>query len=560
MATGIQTGMRTGSGPLAAGRGPMGKPPGGGGLGKVTAFWGGLSPKMRTMIMGLVAVVVLGGLAYLAISSSNAPQPLYAYKLNEEDARDISLLLQEKGIYNQIPVTNDNVLVRPADKSRALLHVGAAGLPHHPVLTPWNDTSAGAFSTETETEKKARMQRQLEGELTEALRQMEGVADAYVKLVVPETSYFQDDSGSQAKAMVMLKLEPNHQVSRDQVMTIVNLVSHSVPQLKPENVAVLNTEKQDLTANLPTANNPVAATGSQLEYQMAYEKGTREKVQRMLDSVLGPNRAVVELSAEFDWSQMEQTREVVGGPADGGSVVTAVREQEEVYNKQQGQDGEQGAQMSGGTEGSGKAGGYRQVKREKAVATNKSTTHTVVTTPRRKRVTCSVAVDNLKPDQIEKIAGLVQDAIGADPAQGDSVTVRSMPFARNEMNELTSSMIEQMNQGAAPRAPRANPLGSPQMMAAMMFLPALLLLAVVAIFLLRQRQVQVDQAQLVLGTSSGATASDIADLLNEKSGKSKAMGETRVNTTDQLEKLAKERPTKVAELLKSTWLSQGGGQ
>jgi hypothetical protein len=56
------------------------------------------------------------------------------------------------------------------------------------------------------------------------------------------------------------------------------------------------------------------------------------------------------------------------------------------------------------------------------------------------------------------------------------------------------------------------------------------------------------------------TATSITDHFTEKSGKTNApattSGATQVNTTDELEKLVKERPTKVAEMLKSTWLSQ----
>ncbi len=50
------------------------------------------------------------------------------------------------------------------------------------------------------------------------------------------------------------------------------------------------------------------------------------------------------------------------------------------------------------------------------------------------------------------------------------------------------------------------------------------------------------------------TSCDIADLLCDRAPRSSSVIESRVNTSDALEKLAKEKPNKVAEMLKSTWL------
>jgi flagellar biosynthesis/type III secretory pathway M-ring protein FliF/YscJ len=97
---------------------------------------------------------------------------------------------------------------------------------------------------------------------------------------------------------------------------------------------------------------------------------------------------------------------------------------------------------------------------------------------------------------------------------------------------------------------------TPQMLAMMMVIPSAVLLAFFAVFLLKQHRVQVNKSQLVLDhTGSGTTSSDISDLVTDKSGRSTTVAETKVNTTEALEKLAKEKPTKVAEMLKSTWLS-----
>ena len=94
-----------------------------------------------------------------------------------------------------------------------------------------------------------------------------------------------------------------------------------------------------------------------------------------------------------------------------------------------------------------------------------------------------------------------------------------------------------------------------QIIALALFGPAVLMLGLITVYLLKQHRVQTDRSQLHLGSHHGSTSTDIADLLTDKSGKVTSVTETKVNTSDALEKLAKERPTKVAEMLKSTWLS-----
>ena len=552
MATGIQTGMRTGSGPLATGRGPMGKAPGGGnqsGLGKMKASWAALSTKIKVMIFVAIGLLVAGGVVFSVISSANKPVDLYATKLGEEDIKDVSMKLQEWGIPHQVAVTNDNIIIAPNLKVATQARLASHGLPRHAVMTASNQPANSGLSTMTEKEKDAINKRILEGELTESMRQMQGVADAYVKLGLPEKTLF-DDGSEGAKAAVMLKMKPGAQLSRDQITGIVNLVAYSVPDLKAESVKIVDTNGRDLTNGLPLNGGELGmAPSSQLEYKQNLEKNLKDKIEQQLATVLGSQKFAAQVTAEVDFSQNEVNREVVGGPEDNGRVKVGGQKRVEQYNKKEQTSG--AVQMSSSGD---KKGTYSKSEESEKYEVNRTVSRNVDTSPRIQRLTVSVAVDNLKDDQVAAIAGLVKDAVGFNASRGDSVTVRSVPFATASLDGIYSEMAQGMANGTAPAAAPATTM-NPAAMAAIAFVPAVALIALIAVFVSRQRQVQQGQAQLILGSTTGSASSDIADLLNEKSGKSKAMGETRVNTSDQLEKLAKERPTKMAELLKNTWLN-----
>ena len=274
--------------------------------------------------------------------------------------------------------------------------------------------------------------------------------------------------------------------------------------------------------------------------------------------MLGAQKFAAQVTAEVDFSQNEVQREVVGGPDDSGKVKVGGQKRVEQYNKDGNSSAsssdDDGAVQMDTSSSEKKKGTYVKTEESEKYEVNKTVSKNVDTSPRIQRLTVSVAVDNLKPDQEAAIAGLVKDAIGINESRGDSVTVKSVPFATATLDGVYSEMAAGMASGNTPVAPPSSGI-STSTLAAIAFIPAVLLMALVAVYVSRQRQVKASQSQLILGASTGGASSDIADLLNEKSGKSKAMGETRVNTSDQLERLAKERPNKLAEMIKNTWLS-----
>ncbi|MGE0489010.1 MAG: flagellar basal-body MS-ring/collar protein FliF [Vulcanimicrobiota bacterium] len=519
-------------------------------------MWEGLGKGTKIALSAFLVIAILGTAFVVHSNTANAYVPLYTTKLNDEDTKAVAMELTSLGIPHNVDLL-DGILVSPKTKARAQVALAAKGLPRHAITTPYN-TPEGGIQAKTQAEQKALRQRMLEGELTETVRQVEGVADAYIKLAIPEQTYFRDDSRP-TTATVLVKLEPSAKLTREQIAGIVHLVSFSVPELLPEHVKIVDTMGMDLTAQLPQGPDGAQVAGTQQETQLGIEKELTQKVQDQLDKVLGPGKAVATVNAELDFSQNEVTRSVVGGPADQGTVVVGRQKKVESYSKDPNAGGSSNARQlstdveqasSGGTSNNNYVHEVESVK----IDTSKTVSRTVDKSYRVKRKTASVVVDNLKEDQVAKIAGIVRNAIGIDEARGDSVVVESMPIYRPAVGgtDLAITPPPGFGETAGGGGLTARHLTIAGTAVALVFLGLILT------FMVKQHSVQVNQGKLVLGGTSGATSTDIADLLNEKSGKSTAppsAGETKVNTNEQLEQLAKERPTKVAEMLKSTWLS-----
>src|SRR4029077_9713766 len=81
----------------------------------------------------------------------------------------------------------------------------------------------------------------------------------------------------------------------------------SVEGLKPENLTIV-----DINGNTLSSNDGSDISGlstKQLVTQQRYDSSTQRNLQAMLDRVLGPGKASVQVSALMNWDQTEQTSE-----------------------------------------------------------------------------------------------------------------------------------------------------------------------------------------------------------------------------------------------------------
>lgn len=560
MATGMQTGRRTGQTPLRTGVSPAGNA-GGGGVGGILQKWADLDTKMKTIIIVVGVVLIVGAIAFSAYSSSNKYVELYSTKLTSSDAQTISTELSQMGIPYQMAEGGTGILIHPSYKRRALLILASKGLPSRRIITTDASGDEGGFAPPTREEKDRKYLQQLTGDLTETIRQIDGIADAYIKIVPkPQSAWGQEDKAT-ASASIMLKMVPGAKISKKQIQGIVQLVAYSVDGLQPENVKIVDTTGKVLNnmigegadAEMAEGGSGTLKTKEMMETE-AMEDKIRQRLQASLDKMLGQGRSEVQVSVELDFSQKEMKSIKHGGPANvDGKVVVGEQIEKETYSN------DPGKASSGGTEqmanSSGEKSNYIKIKKTTRVKTDQVETRVVNTAHNIKKISCGVMLNGITdPKAKANIEAFVRESIGYTPSRGDTVAVNSFPFTNTQL------LDEMNNRPAAAAAPpgfpeRENSTQMTPLMWGAMAVPVLLVIMLVMLFYIKQKNVQKEKQRLVLTTGPGATVSDISDLLSDKEGKVTPPAATKVNTTDQLEKLAKEKPTKVAELLKSTWLA-----
>jgi flagellar M-ring protein FliF len=307
----------------------------------------------------------------------------------------------------------------------------------------------------TDFTQKVNYKRALEGELQRTISSLTEIESCRVHIVMPEPELFTEKE-KPTTASVVLELKPETPLKRDQVRGIVNLVAAGVEGLKPENVNVVDSHGNILSAFIleeAAENSPEAlASGTavltqqakltlhQMEVQRNYEKDLEKKVTGMLTKVLGNSRFAVSVSAEINFDKTENQSETFEPVVDGQGVVRSSQTKKEQYVG----DGGFPANVVGGVPGTdSNIPGYQAVEgtnaqfsREEAITNyeiNRTVRHNVEAPGAPKRISVAVFVDDLQPQQVSAIKSAVVAAAGLDLNRGDQVAVENMPFDKTQL-------------------------------------------------------------------------------------------------------------------------------
>lgn len=514
-----------------------------------------LPPRVKLLISVVGALIVIGIMAGMFLKNASTPIGIFdGRKLDQYDVADITNVLDELKIQGYIIQDNgeqgQKVLVPPDRKYYIQKELSLRGLPRRNPqdILPPNPTQHQLDKHEI---------RELRADITMTLREIDGIVDALVNLVIPPKSAFLD-AKEDAKAAIVLKLRPGFSLKGETLMAITNLVANSVVGLKSENVQIADTNGR----SYPIANQ-VAGAGdttpgtkglpqSNLEKQQAVEKLLANKAQQMLDSALGQGKSIVQLTANLDFSQIRMQKTTHGGPANiKGSAVVSRQKKTEIYNSGTKQSGGL-QQVASSSSRQKKSNNYNKEDIIENLKVNTTIVDKVEQQGRVTRLSIAVLVDNMKPNIVSSIQSVVKAAVGFDPSRGDTIAVASFPFSNKEMQVMTEQLLN--GNGESMRSPFSGL--SPAIMTKMVAIPVVLAVIVLGVFVFRSQKMEAEKNRLVLATVPVTTVNDISDLLNDKAGHSAPPAEAsrNNNSVEQLERMAKDKPAKVADLLKTTFL------
>ncbi len=265
-----------------------------------------LSNKQKYALAGATVVVTLSFLLLLVWANHPDYARLYA-KLNAAEAARVLADLQSHNIPYKLQ-ENGSVLLVP-EKDIAELRIRHAGENIISSSLGSSELLSQDNSESNDFMRRISLRRKLEGELTNTIGQIETINQARVHLALPESEALEGQE-KQATASVVVKLKPNAELGRKQIKGIVNLVAASVEGLKPEDVTIIDTRGYMLTKPEFT-NSQLDLTSTQYEMRKNVEAHLANKVQTMLEKVLGTGNAIVRVAVELNFDKIVRTSELV---------------------------------------------------------------------------------------------------------------------------------------------------------------------------------------------------------------------------------------------------------
>ena len=103
-------------------------------------------------------------------------------------------------------------------------------------------------------------------------------------------------------------LYPGRTLDSGQIAGIGHLVSSSVPQLPMANVAIID-QNGALLSQLKSKLSDAGLDPAQLKYVRETENGVITRIEEILKPMLGAGNFKVQVAADIDFSQSEQTAE-----------------------------------------------------------------------------------------------------------------------------------------------------------------------------------------------------------------------------------------------------------
>lgn len=449
-------------------------------------------PKIPLMIAAAAAVAII---VALLLWLRSPDYRVLLSNLSAKDGGDIVGQLTQMNVPYQIADNGSAILV-PADKVHELrLKLAQSGLPKG------GNTGFELLDKEqfgiSQFSEQINYQRALEGELSRTIESLSPVQSARVHLAIPKPTLFVREQ-KLPTASVTVGLLPGRMLDEGQISAIVHMVSSSVTGLTAANVIIVDQAGRLLTNN---DNSQQSANSAQIKMTKEMESHLKQRIEDILSPLVGRANIHAQVTAQMDFSKVEQTSEEYKPNQTADSA--AIRSRQNSQSMQN---------NNGGTGGVPGALSNQPVSAPTApIETNKENKDAQQTTNNRNNTTnsqsdettnyevdrkishtqrqigvvdrLSVAVivnyhsqegENgaemkpLPPEMMQQIEALTREAMGYSTARGDSLNITNSLFTNDTPIEVEPSLLE-----------------SPQFIAQLLDYGKILLIALIAWFMWR---------------------------------------------------------------------------
>lgn len=438
-----------------------------------------LTNSQKIMLMVAIAAVI----ALIVASSTLLKQSDYRVlfsNISERDGGAIIAALEQMNVPYRFNDSGGAILIPGSRVHEVRLRLATQGLP-----------KGGGVGFELMENQKfgisqfaeqINYQRGLEGELARTIQSIGAVQDARVHLGIPKPTVFVREE-LKPSASVLLNLYPGRSLEPAQIAGIQNLIAASVPNLAASSVTLID-QNGTMLSQLKSKLMEAGLDPTQIKYVQEIEASAIKRVEDILLPIVGQGNARVQIAADIDFSQSEQTAETHRPNTTPPDIAIRSQQTSESASATPSAQGVPGALSNqppipatapitqppgaAGAAGAGagaaapmpgqlNAAGVQAPIASVAqpVSTRKDSTinyevdktirHTKQSVGTIRRLSAAVVINHrkdakglvkpLSDTELKQINDLVKEAMGYSKERGDTVSVANAPFSADERSE-----------------------------------------------------------------------------------------------------------------------------
>ncbi len=398
--------------------------------------------KSVPLIFGVI-VAFIGLIVFFTMQKTDMTT-LFA-SLPESEKAIVIQTLQQNGVDVSLNPSTGEVVVPVKDYHESRMLLAGEGLPSS--VSDGYDTLGDMPMGTSRSVEAIKIKQSLEAELARSINHISGISSARVHLAIPEKTVFAREIALPS-ASVFVKLSNGRSLGRQQVQSIVHLVSSSVPNLPSEKITVVDQFGELLSK--PSNDVGTSSSNEQMSQTMRLGEIYRSRIVSLLTPIVGAGNLKAEINVDMNFTKREITEESVDPK--GNALRSEQTSLDESANPEA--RGIPGALSNAPplapdlkTEApENKDAGGNLKQRSQTSVKNYEVSRKIETTTaqygeikkikaavilREKKVLSSeglVTYEKFSDQKLLEIKLLVQEALGYDEARGDSVTVKSSPF------------------------------------------------------------------------------------------------------------------------------------
>ena len=385
---------------------------------------------------GIVILAVVVGLIYLIFSSNASADYAVLYNdLSAQDAGKVAEKLKESKIPYKLDDGGNTILVPKDQVYETRIQLASEGLPESDMVgyEIFDNTNLGM----SDFVQKLNYRRAMEGELARTINTLEEVKSTRVHIAIPEKALFTEDQ-KEPTASVTLQLKPGKTISNASILGIQNLIAKSVEGLNPDNVTIVDNRGKIISQESIDKNTIAGLSANQQQLQMQTDQYLTQKVQSMLDNVLGTENSSAKVTSDLNFTQIEKTI------TDYDPNRQVVRSEQNVSEKSQASDTLKFPPVSSSRDQSNTITNYEIPQSVERIVSevgniNRITVSVLVNGKTQiidKNGTKTLEYTPRTQEELEQLTLAVKNAVGFDPLRNDQVSVLNVPFDNTYYEDL----------------------------------------------------------------------------------------------------------------------------